>query len=98
MYHESPARSRISCYQHRGCGIRYARLPTSASSHGCCPEKIQGEGFSSDAVDLFMAATRDSTNSAYGSVLLIWSDWCVGRGTDPLSNDVTGSILPRYFS
>ena len=51
--------------------------------------RFEGEGFSSGVVDLFMAATRDNTNSAYASAWRIWSDWCVGRGADPLCNDVT---------
>jgi hypothetical protein len=50
--------------------------------------RFEGDGFLSDVVDLFMAATRDNTNSAYASAWQVWSDWCVGRSADPLCNDV----------
>jgi hypothetical protein len=58
--------------------------------------RFEGEGFSSEVVDWFMAATRDNTNSAYDSAWRIWSDWCVGRGADPLCNEWCNcdNILP----
>ncbi|KAI9552572.1 hypothetical protein GHT06_020432 [Daphnia sinensis] len=37
---------------------------------------FERERFSCDVVDLFMAATRGNTNSAYASAWRVWSDWC----------------------
>jgi hypothetical protein len=46
------------------------------------------QGFSGEVVELFVGAIRSNTTSAYGSAWRIWADWCVGRGSDPMCNDL----------
>lgn len=46
------------------------------------------QGFSGEVVELFVGSIRANTTSAYGSAWRNWTDWCVGRGSDPMSNDL----------
>ena len=46
------------------------------------------QGFSGEVVELFMGAIRANTTSAYDSAWRNWADWCMGRGSDPMCNDL----------
>ncbi|KZS06238.1 Uncharacterized protein APZ42_030369 [Daphnia magna] len=45
-------------------------------------------GFSATVVDLLMAGNRPNTHSTYESAWRKWMDWCLGRRSNPLSNDL----------
>lgn len=46
------------------------------------------QGFSGVVVELFVGEIRANTASAYDSAWLNWSDWYMGRCSDPMSNDL----------
>jgi hypothetical protein len=46
------------------------------------------QGFSGEVVELFIGAIRANTTSTYDSAWRNWADWCMGRGSDPMCNDL----------
>ena len=44
------------------------------------------QGLPSNVVQLLLAGCRPNTDAAYESAWRNWSNWCVGRGCNPLSN------------
>lgn len=53
---------------------------------------LSSRGFSPEVVHLLLAGVRPTTQTAYQSSWTSWSDWCVRRGVDPLSNAINNGL------
>ena len=49
-------------------------------------DSLAVQGLPSNVVQLLLAGCRPNTDAAYESAWRNWSNWCVGRGCNPLSN------------
>jgi hypothetical protein len=54
------------------------------------------QGFSQQAIELFVAGSRSNTNSAYESAWGSWFNWCVERNIDPLRSDL--AVMSDYLA
>jgi hypothetical protein len=54
------------------------------------------QGFSQQAIELFVAGSRSNTNSAYESAWSSWFNWCVERNIDPLRSDL--AVMSDYLA
>ena len=75
--------------------ISTRRDPPAHSERGATLGRLEAvrrqylkRGFSATVVGLLMAGNRPSTHSTYESARRKWMDWCLGRRSNPLSNDL----------
>ena len=75
--------------------ISTRRDPPAHSERGATLGRLEAvrrqylkRGFSATVVGLLMAGNRPSTHSTYESAWRKWMDWCLGRRSNPLSNDL----------
>lgn len=50
--------------------------------------RFEMQGLSRPMVELLLVGNRPNTTATYGSAWNCWSNWCAGRGVDPMSASV----------
>ncbi|KAI9550668.1 hypothetical protein GHT06_013482 [Daphnia sinensis] len=79
----------------RPAEISTRRDPTAHPERGATLGRLEAvrrqylmRGFSATVIDLLMAGNRPNTHSTYECAWRKWMDWCLGRRSNPLSNDL----------